>query len=256
MVERTIERVRALPGARAAAVTTGLPMSGRRRRHSLQHRREAAERPEDYKLAGYRAVSAGYFEALGIPLRKGRTLTDRDRQGAPLVAVINESMARQYFSDVDPIGQRFAIGTEPDAESPFIEIVGVVGDVKQSFEAGAKAEYYLPYVQYPHPVLAGHVPQRVARRANGGRSSVARLRRCERRCRRSIRDQPLVKVRTMEQAIARLGRAAAAAHRAAHGLCRRRRHAGAFWRLRRDGLHGAAADAGDRRARGARRVAR
>ena len=126
--------------------------------------------------------------------------TDRDREGAPPVAIINESMARQYFRDINPIGQRFAVGTEPDAESIWFEIVGVVGDVKQSFEAGARSEYYLPYGQYPHPVLAGMYRNisLVVKAENDPlllaqslRSAIGEI----------DPDQPLVKIRTMEQAI-------------------------------------------------------
>jgi putative ABC transport system permease protein len=156
--------------------------------------------PEEYQLAGYRAVTPGYFETMVIPLRRGRTFTARDREGAPAVAVINETMARQYFKDVDPIGQRFAIGTEPDAESVFFEIVGVVGDVKQSFEAGAKAEYYLPYAQYPHPVLAGMYRNvSLVVRKDGDPTALAAPLRAA--IQEIDPDQPLVKVRTMEQAI-------------------------------------------------------
>jgi putative ABC transport system permease protein len=137
---------------------------------------------------------------MGIRLVRGRALADRDREGAPLVGVINESMARQYFTDVDPIGQRFAIGTEPDAESPFIEIVGIVGDVAQSFEAGAKAEYYLPYGQYPHPVLAGlYRNVSLVMRTSGDPTAVVSAVRAA--LGEIDRDQPLVKVRTMSQAI-------------------------------------------------------
>jgi putative ABC transport system permease protein len=201
MVERTIERARAMPGARAAAVTTGLPMAGGGATIHFNIAGRPPKGPEDYKLAGYRAVSAGYFETLGIPLRRGRTFSDRDREGAPHVAVINESMARQYFRDVDPIGERLAIGTEPDAESTFCEIVGVVGDVKQSFEAGAKAEYYLPYGQYPHPVLAGMY--RNVSLVVKSESEPTRLAASLRATLREIDpDQPLVKMRTMEQSIA------------------------------------------------------
>jgi putative ABC transport system permease protein len=114
--------------------------------------------------------------------------------------VINESMARQYFADIDPIGQRIAIGTEPDAESVFFEIVGVVGDVKQSFEAGAKAEYYLPYAQYPHPVIAGMYRNvSLAVRSDGDPLALVTAARAA--LREIDPDQPLVKARTMEQAI-------------------------------------------------------
>jgi putative ABC transport system permease protein len=84
MVERTIARMRAIPGARAAAVTTGLPMTGGGAVIHFNMAGKPPKGPEDYKLAGYRAVSTGYFEALGIPLRAGAgrlpIATDRARR--------------------------------------------------------------------------------------------------------------------------------------------------------------------------------
>jgi putative ABC transport system permease protein len=151
-------------------------------------------------VAGYRAVTAGYFETMGIPLKRGRTIEARDRQGAPAVAVINESMARQFFVGVDPIGQKIAIGTEPDAESVFMEIVGVVGDVRQSFEAAAKAEYYVPYAHYPQPVLSGmYRNTSLVVRADGDATALVPSVRTA--LREIDADQPLVKIRTMEQAM-------------------------------------------------------
>jgi putative ABC transport system permease protein len=137
---------------------------------------------------------------MGIALASGRLFTERDREGAPPVAVINESMARQYFTGVNPIGQRFAIGTEPDPESIWFEIVGVVGDVKQSFEAGAKSEYYLPYGQYPHPVLAG-MYRNVSLVVKTERDPAALVPSVRAALQQIDPDQPLVKVRTMEAAI-------------------------------------------------------
>jgi putative ABC transport system permease protein len=200
MVERTIERAASLPGARRVAMTTGLPMSGGGATIHFNIDGKPPKGPEEYRLAGYRAVTPGYFEMMGIPLRSGRTFTERDRQGAPPVAIINESMAQQYFRDVNPIGQRFAIGTEPDAESVFFEIVGVVGDVKHSFEAGAKSEYYLPYGQYPHPVLAG-MYRNVSLVVKTESDPTALVSSVRSALREIDPDQPLVKVRTMEQAI-------------------------------------------------------
>jgi len=154
-VERILERVRALPGVRAAAMTTLLPMQGA---GSTIHFNRAAvppKGPDDYVMAGYRAVTPDYLSALGVPLRKGRPLSDRDREGAPRVVVVNESMARQFFPGKDAIGQIIQLGTEPDPQFPTMEIVGVVGDMKQSFEAGSKAEMFVPYLQHPDPILAG-----------------------------------------------------------------------------------------------------
>jgi putative ABC transport system permease protein len=200
IVERILERASSLPGARRAGITTGLPMTGGGAVIHFNIAGQPPKGPDEYKLAGYRAVTPGYFETLQIPLRRGRMLTDADREGAPAVAVINESMARQYFRNADPIGQRFAVGTEPDSESVWFEIVGVVGDAKQSFEAGAKSEYYLPYAQYPHPVLAGMYRNiSLVVRAEGDPLSLAQSLRSG--LREIDADQPLVKLRTMEQAI-------------------------------------------------------
>jgi putative ABC transport system permease protein len=154
-VERVIERILTIPGVVGAAAATGLPMSGAGATIHFNIAGKPPKGPEEYRLAGYRAVTPAYFDVMRIPIVRGRALDERDRQGAPLVAVINESMARQHFADVDPMGQRFAVGTEADAQTAFIEIVGVAGDVMQSFETGSNAEYYLPYGQYPDPVLAG-----------------------------------------------------------------------------------------------------
>jgi putative ABC transport system permease protein len=201
VVERIVTRLQALPQVTAVAVTSALPMAGAGATIHFNIAGQPPKGPQEYKLAGYRAVTAGYFETMGIPLKRGRVFESRDRQGAPLVAVINESMARQYFPDVDPIGQRFAVGTEPDAESTFVEIVGVVGNVMQSPELGARAEYYLPYGQYPHPVLAGmYRSVSLAVRTSGAPTALVPSVRGA--VQEIDRDQPLVRARTMEQAMA------------------------------------------------------
>jgi putative ABC transport system permease protein len=195
-----LERVTTLPGVLGAAMTTGLPMSGAGATIHFNIAGKPPKGPEEYRMAGYRAVTPEYFEVMRIPLRRGRSLDSRDRQGAPLVAVINESMARQHFPDIDPLGQRFALGTEAEADTPFIEIVGVAGDVSQSFEDGSRAEYYLPYGQYPDPVLSGMYRNvTLVTRAAGEPAALTP----------SVRgailevdtDQPLVNVRTMEHSI-------------------------------------------------------
>jgi putative ABC transport system permease protein len=154
-VERILDRVRALPGVRSAAVTTLLPMQGAGSTIHFNRAAQPPKGPDDYVMAGYRAVSPDYLSTLGVPLRKGRMLEGRDREGAPHVVVVNESMARQFFPDRDALGQVIQLGTEPDPQFPTMEIVGVVGDMKQSFEAGSKAEMFVPYLQHPDPILAG-----------------------------------------------------------------------------------------------------
>jgi putative ABC transport system permease protein len=152
-------------------------------------------------MAGYRAVTPGYLSTLNVPLKRGRLLEARDTAGAPPVVVINESMARQYFPGLDPLGQRMQIGTEPDPNFYTMEIVGVVGDVKQSFEAGSKAEFFVPYAQFPDPVLTGMYLNvaLVARTKSDPTAMVPSIRAA---LSEIDPNQPLVNIRTMESAMA------------------------------------------------------
>jgi putative ABC transport system permease protein len=201
VVDEIVARVRVLPGVKAAAITTTIPMAGS---GALIHFNRAAyppKGPDDYVLAGYRAVTPGYLEALGVPLRRGRMITDGDQNAAPRVVVINESLARQYFPDRDPLGQRMQIGTEPSPDVPTMEIVGIVGDVKQSFEAGSNAEMFVPYGQYPDPILGPmYLNTALVVRTTGEPLDLTNS------LRAAILEidpgQPLVNVRTMEMAMA------------------------------------------------------
>ncbi|MDQ3488233.1 MAG: ABC transporter permease [Acidobacteriota bacterium] len=200
-VDRIIEKVRATPGVQSAAMTTTLPMAGAGATIHFNRAAYPPKGPDDYVMAGYRAVTADYLTTLGVKLRAGRLLSTWDRQGGELVAVINESMARQYFSDRDPIGERFQLGTEPDPDFPTMEIVGVVADMKQSFEAGAKAEFFVPYAQHPDPIIVNmYLNTALVVRTSGNPAELTST------VRSIVREidptQPLVNVRTMEAALA------------------------------------------------------
>ncbi|HET7618974.1 MAG TPA: ABC transporter permease [Vicinamibacterales bacterium] len=152
-VDRLLERAAALPGVRGAAVTTQLPMAGGGAAIHFNIKGRPPAAAANWSLAYYRAVSGGYFETMGIPIRRGRGLTNRDRQGSPPVIVINESMARQFFGAEDPLGKRMQLGALPDPAFPWMEVVGIVADVRQAPDAEAKSEMYVPYAQFPDPVL-------------------------------------------------------------------------------------------------------
>ena len=199
-VDRIVDGVRGLPGVTNAAITTGLPMAGTGATIHFNRAASPPKGPGDYVMAGLRAVTPGYFATLGVPLRRGRPITERDREGSPLVAVINESMARQFFDGMDPVGQRIQLGTEPSPDFPSIEIVGVVGDVKQSFQLGSKAEFFVPYGQHPDAILAGMYlnPALVVATTNEPSAVTPAVRTV---IRGVDAEQPLVNVRTMETAI-------------------------------------------------------
>jgi predicted permease len=108
--------------------------------------------PKNVVLSRLRIVTPGYFETIGIPIRRGRALADTDRRGAVKVMVISESLAQAAFGDKDPIGHRIACcESAPDGKSPdFKTVVGVAGDVRWRGPAVAPTpEFYLPAAQVP-----------------------------------------------------------------------------------------------------------
>ena len=121
--------------------------------------------------AEYRAVTAGYFETMRIPVKKGRTFDAGDRRGAPPVAVVNETLAAQVFPGQDPLGQRLRIGIGTDESDPRIfEVVGVVGDVRPSIPAP-------PEIYVPHPQQSWSWMSLVVRASGDAVSLVGALRR-------------------------------------------------------------------------------
>src|SRR5262249_18519711 len=92
-------------------------------------------------------VSPNYLRTMGIPLMNGRLMTDGDRDGTPAVVVINSTMAKTFFPNESPIGKYLQLGATPDKDTPWMEVVGVVGDVKQSLASEAPTEMYVPYRQ-------------------------------------------------------------------------------------------------------------
>src|SRR6185295_19382567 len=94
-------------------------------------------------------IGTDYFRTLGIPLLKGRPPASQDDMKAPMVAWINETMARRYFSDGDAVGRRFHAGGF-GTDDPWITVAGVVGDAKHNGMRAEKAPtVYVTYEQYP-----------------------------------------------------------------------------------------------------------
>jgi putative ABC transport system permease protein len=93
-------------------------------------------------------VSPGYFEALGIPLLTGRWFDERDRDGAPQVAIVDRAWTERFFPDEDPIGKRFHSGGCNRPDCPWTTVIGVVGDVKyQGLDIPAQGTIYQPVLQ-------------------------------------------------------------------------------------------------------------
>jgi len=143
-----IDQARALPGVDTAGVVNFLPLS----RNNINGSFSIVGRdiPESVEpITEFMAASPDYFAAMRIPLIKGRMLTERDVADAPKVVVINQSMAKRYFPDEDPIGQRLQFWDEQR------EIVGIVGDVKRwKLDGTAAFESYMPLAQRPFGTMS------------------------------------------------------------------------------------------------------
>ncbi len=129
-VANVVDRVAAIPGVERVGVATALPLS---KGHSdglirIDGYVPAPGEPEPDPL--WNGVNAGYFQAMGIPLREGRIFTDADSGDAPLVAIIDETFAKRYWKHGSPIGAGLRQGI--DAASPRFQVVAVVGSVKAS----------------------------------------------------------------------------------------------------------------------------
>jgi predicted permease len=125
-----IDRARALPGVTSAAYVSDVPLTGT----SYTSDFTAAGRPADGygSEVGHRMVSPDYFATMHVPVLRGRGFAASDIRTSPRVVVINERLARTYFKDQDPIGQRIVFDKVPDSASVWRTIVGVVGDEHQA----------------------------------------------------------------------------------------------------------------------------
>lgn len=142
--EELLAQLRALPGVSAAGVVNQLPLGGIDFGGGFRF-----EGDSGVQNAGYRLASEGYFESLGIGLRRGRLFDGRDSAGRPPVALVNEAFVRQYLSGQDPLGKRFAF-LGMDRVNPMLTIVGVVADVRhRGLVTQAAPEVFLSYRQQP-----------------------------------------------------------------------------------------------------------
>ncbi len=150
-----LDRIERLPGVKAVAATTNVPLDG----YLLvgEHFRIDGAAPtslSERPTAACGLINSGYFKAIGIPLLQGREFDLHDREGAPPVAVISATLARRFFSNQNPIGRKIVVPTPGKAAIEVArEVVGVVGDIRYLTKAADdSAEIYLPYLQTVWPV--------------------------------------------------------------------------------------------------------
>jgi predicted permease len=184
-----------MPGVNSAAAASFLPASGP---GSVIHFNIFGHPPRnasEYIMANYRAVSSEYMQALRIPLLEGRWVADSDRETSPSVVVINRAMAQTFFGSQSPIGKKMQIGALPEETVPWMTVVGVVGNIKQTLVADTPTEMYIPFRQ-ANQLLPINMMSIVLRTEVDPHSLVPGLRATVQRINPN---QSVVKIRTMEE---------------------------------------------------------
>ena len=185
-----VQRVKATPGVQSAAAVNFLPLGGSNASDTFLVEGMPEPAPGNENIGRYRVCTPDYFTTMQIPIVKGRAFTDQDKNGALPVVIVNETLARKHWPGQDAIGKRIRLQAPLDV-APWMEVVGVIKDVKHELTLEVTPEYYMPYEQ---DVWRGMV---VVARTSVDPASVAG----------SIRDkvwaidkdQPVFDVRTMQE---------------------------------------------------------
>ncbi len=164
--QRALAGVNAIPGVISAGYTTYLPLTNRggTSEFIMEGKPKRTGERDD---ANHRVVTPDYLRTIGVSLIAGRFLNESDGPDAPPVALVNQTMARQYWPGENPLGKRFKLD-DGTSTAPWITIVGVVGDVRQmGLDAVARAEMYFSY-QQPAGSFGYFRPRDLAIRVAGG----------------------------------------------------------------------------------------
>jgi putative ABC transport system permease protein len=184
-----IDKVATLPGTQAVAATNVVPLSGDDFILGFDIKGRPPYSAGDTPSTNYYAVSADYFNTMGIRIVKGRPFTKHDTKDSPRVAIINETMARKFFPGEDPIGKFINVTLGPTV---YREIVGIASDVKQySLDQETTLQTYEPYTQTPF------VSMTLVVRASGDPANLSSS------IRRSVleldKDQPVSGIKTLAE---------------------------------------------------------
>jgi putative ABC transport system permease protein len=182
--DRLLRGMETIPGVRAAGAS-GMQGSG-----AVYVEGRPEPRPGEPEPA-IRPVSEHYFEAMQLPITRGRSITRQDGAESPRVVVLGETVARHYWPDSNPIGQRIRLG---NSHAPWLTVVGVAGDIKDWFNGEPEPNAFVPYAQAPQASM------RLALRTAGDPLAVANAARAA--VRDVDRSQPAYDVKSMEQSIA------------------------------------------------------
>ena len=141
-----IQRAKTYPGVESAAVVNYLPLGQGNSSDSYLVEGEPEPQPGHENEGRYRVASPDYFRTMGVSIIRGRAFTDQDKAGATPVVIVNETLARRHWPGQDPIGRRIRFYGPLD-KAPWMEVVGVIADVKHDLTIPVEPEYYLPHAQ-------------------------------------------------------------------------------------------------------------
>ncbi|HEY6555116.1 MAG TPA: ADOP family duplicated permease, partial [Vicinamibacteria bacterium] len=145
--EALAARTKSMPGVLGVGAAWTFPLNSRfSNDNSFMIEGRAVEEGQPLPQAEYRGASPDYFDTIGVPLLRGRGFDQHDRVKAPFVALLSRGLARRYWGDADPVGQRIS----DDRGQTWRTVVGVVGDVRNaSLDRTPKDTLYLPFLQFP-----------------------------------------------------------------------------------------------------------
>lgn len=136
-------RLNRLPGVTATGLTSTLPANGVNNNQSFVVEGYTPPKGADMNIATVSVVKGRFFEAMGIPLLRGRYFTDDDRHGTQLVLIVNHKLAQHYWAGQNPLGKRLRIGS-PEMQTPWMTVVGEVADTKlTSPDLPTHEQYYM-----------------------------------------------------------------------------------------------------------------
>lgn len=188
--QELVRRVQSLAGVESAAAVNYLPLGGSNSSDSFLVEGIPEPPPGQEFMGRYRNCTPDYFRTMAIPVLKGRAFTDQDKPASPPVIIVNETMAQRYWPGSGPIGKRVRFNA-PLSDAPWMQVVGVVQDVKHDLQTPVTTDYYLPHAQ---DVWSSMV---LVARTKGDPLSVAA------EMRQQVwsidKDQPVFDVQTMEQ---------------------------------------------------------
>jgi putative ABC transport system permease protein len=191
--QQVADRVATLPGVRSVGAVNGLPLTGLGLGSTFAVDGRPAPVPEQRPLALLRSVNPAYFRTMGIPLVAGRVFADSDTSQAPPVIVVNQTLARRFWPEGNPLGGRLVLDQD---NGRVAEIVGVVADVKpERIENQDWPTIYNPYAQVPVTIMT-----LVVRTAQPPLSLASVV---EREVHQLDPDQPVADIRSMEDVVDR-----------------------------------------------------